>query len=160
MRDKPALPFADYFEMLRGLTGMKPAAADAAGASMAALDPNEIDKKIAELETVLLWVRAQQGALELSIKTLEFQRNMLRELGAGPSPELAKTASENIAKLAQQFNPATWAWNNLQSVMTKPEATPTSSSTSKSASKSASKRTMKPSSKSASKPTSKRSVKK
>jgi hypothetical protein len=95
--------------MLKGLTGMSGEAA------MPALDPVEIDKKIRELETVLMWVRAQQGALELSIKTLEFQRNMLNEIGIGKSPQAnAPSNAEALAKMAQQLNPAAWAWNNLQ----------------------------------------------
>jgi hypothetical protein len=72
------------------------------------LDPKEIEKKIAELETVEHWLKANLTMLQLSIKSLEYQRAMLEggekaaaafkgEGGAPPSPP----------------NPAMWAWNMM-----------------------------------------------
>ena len=37
------------------------------------LDPKEIEKKIAELETVEHWLKANLNMLQLSIKSLEYQ---------------------------------------------------------------------------------------
>jgi hypothetical protein len=72
------------------------------------LDPKEIERKIAELATVEHWLKANLTMLQLSIKSLEYQRAMLEggekaaaafkgEGGAPPSPP----------------NPAMWAWNMM-----------------------------------------------
>ena len=42
------------------------------------LDPKEIEKKIAELETVEHWLKANLNMLQLTIKSLEYQRAMLK----------------------------------------------------------------------------------
>ena len=73
------------------------------------LDAKELEKKIAELETVEHWLKANLGMLQLSIKTLEYQRQMVKggerikaamEEGKAPQPP-----GEELP------NPAMWAWN-------------------------------------------------
>jgi hypothetical protein len=70
------------------------------------LDPKEIDKKISELEVVEHWLKANLNMLQLSIKSLEFQKGMLKggekvraSLGEGEGGEAP--------------NPAMWAWNMM-----------------------------------------------
>jgi hypothetical protein len=70
------------------------------------LDPKEIEKKISELEVVEHWLKANLNMLQLSIKSLEYQRAMLKggerlmgEASAGEGEEMA--------------NPALWAWNTM-----------------------------------------------
>ena len=57
------------------------------------LDPKEIDKKISELEVVEHWLKANLNMLQLSIKSLEYQKAML--------------------KGGEMENPAMWAWNMM-----------------------------------------------
>jgi hypothetical protein len=75
------------------------------------LDAKELEKKIAELEAVEHWLKANLGMLQLSIKSLEYQRQMVKggerikaAMGEGqPQP----TAGEEAP------NPAMWAWNMM-----------------------------------------------
>jgi len=75
------------------------------------LDAKELEKKIAELETVEHWLKANLNMLQLSIKSLEYQRQMVKggermkaamEEGRAPEP-----AGEEVP------NPALWAWNMM-----------------------------------------------
>ncbi|HET7728641.1 MAG TPA: PhaM family polyhydroxyalkanoate granule multifunctional regulatory protein [Usitatibacter sp.] len=78
------------------------------------LDPKELEKKIAELQTVEHWLKANLNMLQLTVKSLEYQRAMLkggekfqqsmREGQAAPAP----------GEGAQQApNPAMWAWDMM-----------------------------------------------
>jgi hypothetical protein len=69
------------------------------------LDPNEIEKKIAELEVVEHWLKANLNLLRLSIQSLEYQRSMLE--GGG------KAAAAMRGEGAEAPNPAMWAWNMM-----------------------------------------------
>jgi hypothetical protein len=71
------------------------------------LDPKEIEKKIAELETVEHWLRANLNMLQISIKSLEYQRAMLK---GGEKAREALQGKESGGE-AQIPNPALWAWN-------------------------------------------------
>lgn len=73
------------------------------------LDPKEIEKKIAELETVEHWLKANLNMLQLSIKSLEFQRDMLKggEKARGAMGEAPGAAAGEMP------NPALWAWNMM-----------------------------------------------
>ena len=71
------------------------------------LDPKEIEKKIAELETVEHWLRANLNMLQISIKSLEYQRAMLK--GGEKAREVLQ--GKESGGEAQIPNPALWAWN-------------------------------------------------
>lgn len=71
------------------------------------LDPAEIDKKIGELETVEHWLRANLNLLQLSIKSLEYQRDLLK------GGEKAAAAMQGEGQAADAPNPAMWAWNMM-----------------------------------------------
>ena len=73
------------------------------------LDPKEIEKKISELEVVEHWLKANLNMLQLSIKSLEFQKGMLR------GGEKAREAMEQAggAEGEDMPNPAMWAWNMM-----------------------------------------------
>jgi hypothetical protein len=146
----PSSPFAgfpDYFAMLNAMAGpltqvaaaftskaATDAAADAASRVMPSFDPEEIEKKIRDLEIVLVWLRAQVGAVEISVKTLEMQRDFLRAMKSEPaktetsSPETASdavrdsvsaaasvagaaasSAMQQFGELTSALNPAKWA---------------------------------------------------
>jgi len=71
------------------------------------LDPKEIDKKIAELETVEHWLKANMNMLQLSIKSLEYQKAMLK------GGERVKAAMSEAGEGGEMPNPALWAWNMM-----------------------------------------------
>ena len=71
------------------------------------LDPKEIEKKIAELETVEHWLKANLNMLQLSIKSLEYQKAMLK------GGERMKAAMEETPGEGEMPNPAMWAWNMM-----------------------------------------------
>ena len=68
------------------------------------LDPKEIDKKIGELEVVEHWLKANLNMLSLTIKSLQFQRDLLK------GGEKAIKDSQESGEIA---NPAMWAWNMM-----------------------------------------------
>jgi hypothetical protein len=73
-----------------------------------ALDPKEVDRKIAELETVEHWLKANLAMLQLSIKSLEYQRALLK----GGEKAASVMQGEGDAEGAPP-NPAMWAWNMM-----------------------------------------------
>jgi hypothetical protein len=68
------------------------------------LDPKELERKIAELEVVEHWLKANVNMVALTIKSLQFQRDMIR-------------GGEKVMKDAESSgdvpNPAMWAWNMM-----------------------------------------------
>ncbi len=110
--NKPELP--NYFDMLQSF--MQPfgqAAQSGALPAFPVLDVKELERKIGELETVLVWLKAQAGAVELSVETMKMQLGWLKEMKV--SAESGKSQSpEDLAKMAQAMNPALWAWNVMQ----------------------------------------------
>jgi hypothetical protein len=81
------------------------------------LDAKEIERRLAELQTVDQWLRANLNMLQLSIKSLEYQRALLkggekfrekmRESG-GPPGAMDPAAGEGAPP-----NPAMWAWEMM-----------------------------------------------
>jgi hypothetical protein len=112
-----ASPFPNYFELFQNIANplMANAAANpAANPAAMMLDPREIERKVHELQTVLAWLKAQVGLVEMSLQTLEYQKSFIEQMGAGSAkagdaPDLAE-----LAKTAAAMNPALWAWNLLQ----------------------------------------------
>jgi hypothetical protein len=68
------------------------------------LDPKELERKIAELEVVEHWLKANVNMVALTIKSLQFQRDMIK-------------GGEKVMKDAEDSgeipNPAMWAWNMM-----------------------------------------------
>ena len=147
--DKPASgmapAFPNYFELFQNIASPFMAsnannpASNVAAMMMATLDSKEIERKSRELETVLMWLKAQVGVVEMSIKTLEYHKDFLTKMAANPMPMPASVASPDVrsadaevkpseqvkekiqppdlaqlAKTAAAMNPALWAWNLLQ----------------------------------------------
>ena len=71
------------------------------------LDPAEIEKKIGELQVVEHWLRANLGMLQMSIKSLEYQRSMLK------GGEKANAALADASPRGATPNPAQWAWDMM-----------------------------------------------
>ena len=68
-------------------------------------DAKELEKKISELEVVEHWLRANLNMLQLTIKSLQFQRDMLK------GGEKARAATSQAGEEGEPPNPAMWAWN-------------------------------------------------
>ena len=68
------------------------------------LDPKELDRKITELEVVEHWLKANVNMVALTIKSLQFQRDMIK--GGEKVMKDAEAAGEVP-------NPAMWAWNMM-----------------------------------------------
>src|SRR5215207_6743027 len=67
------------------------------------LDVKELERKIGELEVVEHWLKANVNMVNLTIKSLQFQRDMLK-------------GGENVMAEAEKGeipNPAMWAWNMM-----------------------------------------------
>ena len=71
------------------------------------LDVKEVEKKISELETVENWLKASLNMLQLTIKSLEYQRAMLKP------GEKARESADRGAGRDDAANPAMWAWNMM-----------------------------------------------
>jgi hypothetical protein len=69
------------------------------------LDSRELDKKIAELEVVEHWLKANVNMVALTIKSLQFQRDLVK----GGEKAMQDTESDS----GEIPNPAMWAWNMM-----------------------------------------------
>jgi len=105
---KPVTP-QDMFDLWQKM--VNPGAYPLQSLMFPVLDAKELEKKIAELETVEHWLKANLNMLQLSIKSLEYQREMVKggermkaamEEGRAPGP-----AGDEVP------NPAMWAWNMM-----------------------------------------------
>jgi hypothetical protein len=72
------------------------------------LDAKELQKKIAELATVEHWLKANLTMLQLSIKSLEYQRAMIEG-----GERAAKAFQGEDGAPPPPPNPAMWAWNMM-----------------------------------------------
>jgi len=106
---KPVTP-QDMFDLWQKM--VNPGAYPLQSLMFPVLDAKELEKKIAELQVVEHWLKANLNMLQLSIKSLEYQRQMVQ------GGERIKAAMEEGAKKAPAEeseipNPALWAWNMM-----------------------------------------------
>jgi hypothetical protein len=83
---------------------------------MPSLSPEELEKKISELKSVHGWLQTNLGVLDVTIKSLEYQKALM-----SPSSE-----SSEKATLAENpfLDPKNWPWNFVNNAeKTEPEAT-------------------------------------
>jgi peptidoglycan hydrolase CwlO-like protein len=71
-------------------------------------DVKELEKKISELETVEHWLRANLNMLQMTIKTLQYQKDLLQPGEKARSSAAAPSVEDAMA------NPAMWAWEMMQ----------------------------------------------
>ena len=76
------------------------------------LDPKEVEKKIAELDVVEHWLKANVSMLQLSRQSLQYQLAMLKG-GEKFQEEIASQGKKAKAAPGDAANPATWAWNMM-----------------------------------------------
>jgi hypothetical protein len=113
---KPVTP-QDMFDLWQKM--VNPGAYPLQSLMFPVLDPVELEKKIAELEVVEHWLKANTGMVRLTMQSLQFQLALLKggekaaealkHPGAGAKPE----APEAPEAPEQVPNPAMWAWNMM-----------------------------------------------
>lgn len=103
---KPVTP-QDVFDMWQKM--VNPSAYPLQSLMFAALDPKEIQKKIAELETVEHWLKANVNMLQLTIKSLQYQLAMLK----GGEKAQQVLAGKDQPGEGEVPNPAAWAWKMM-----------------------------------------------
>ena len=94
----------EMFEMFQRM--VNPMAFPMQGLLMGGLKIEDIDKKISELNTVRHWLNTNLGMLDLTIKTLEYQKALLTPAGPAAANEVK---AENPLS-----NPALWPWNLMR----------------------------------------------
>ena len=82
----PQNPFMpqDPFEMFRRLWG--PLGVPIPGMAMPTLDPQEVDKRIADLRSVEAWLAMNLNMVKFSIQGLELQKSALQAMRAAGEP--------------------------------------------------------------------------
>ena len=107
---KPVTP-QDMFDMWQKM--VNPGAYPLQSLMFPVLDPKELEKKIHDLEVVEHWLKANLSMLQLTIKSLQYQRAMLK--GGEKFQEEMASSGEAAKKPADAIpdNPATWAWNMM-----------------------------------------------
>ena len=111
---KPVTPH-DMFDMWQKM--VNPGAYPLQSLMFPVLDPNELEKKINDLEVVEHWLNANLNLLQLTIKSLQYQRAMLKggekfQEEMASNNEANKPGAEPAAEVSSD-NPAMWAWNMM-----------------------------------------------
>lgn len=91
----------EVFEMFQKM--INPMAFPLQSLMTTALSPEELDKKILELNTVKHWLETNASMLELTVKSLEYQKALLTATNEGAK------AMENMPE-NPLLNPALWPW--------------------------------------------------
>ena len=110
---KPVTP-QDMFDMWQKM--VNPGGYPLQSLMFPVLDAKEIERKIAELEAVEHWLRTNINMLQLTIKSLQYQRAMLKGGEKFQQEMAAGAAAMQAGGEAQQEeapNPALWAWNMM-----------------------------------------------
>ena len=102
---KPVTP-QDVFDMWQKM--VNPGAYPLQSLMFPVLDAKEIQKKIAELETVEHWLNANVNMLKLTIQSLQYQLAMIK--GGEKAQEILSGPEAKPEDLA---NPAAWAWKMM-----------------------------------------------
>lgn len=111
----------DYFALFQSMFTPGGPASAAQSPTMppmfAMLDPKELERKIGELDTVLSWLKATTGMIEMSLQTMKYQQSLLNSLAESKgqqAPAAQQPNMEELAKMAGAMNPALWAFNMMQ----------------------------------------------
>ena len=97
-------PFAGMMGAVPGMPGMAGMAGMGSGGAgafdpkqfMKALDPVEIDRRIQDLRAVEAWMKLSLSGLEMSIKTMEMQRDAYASFN-----KMSESASKTVTEGAQ-----------------------------------------------------------
>ena len=99
-------PFAGMMGAVPGMPSAAPGGFDPQH-FMKALDPVEIDRRIQDMRAVESWMKLSLSGLEMSIKTMEMQRdayasfNKMSESATQTMKESASAATESVKRAAR-----------------------------------------------------------
>jgi hypothetical protein len=127
---KPVTP-QDMFELWQRM--VNPGAYPLQSLMFPVLDPKELEKKIAELQVVEHWLKANVNMVQMTMKSLQFQLAMLKggEKGLQAYAQGAKAASTGGEAPAQGAakneaspppHPAMWMWDLMTQAAQQPAA--------------------------------------
>ena len=125
---KPVTP-QDMFDLWQKM--VNPGAYPLQSLMFPVLDSKEIEKKLAELEVVEHWLKANVNMLQLTMKTLQYQLAMLKggekaqEVYAAMGKEAKAAKGDAQPKDPEPLNPAMWAWNMMADAAKAPAPTAT-----------------------------------
>ncbi len=102
---KPVTPH-DMFDLWQKM--VNPSAYPLQSLMFPVMDAKELEKKILELEAVEHWLKANLGMLQLTIKSLQYQRALLKG-----GEKMRDAMEEGAASSEEAPNPAMWAWNMM-----------------------------------------------
>ena len=108
MAAKPVTP-QDMFDLWQKM--VNPGAYPLQSLMFPVLDAKELEKKVAELQAVEHWLKANLNMLQLTIKSLHFQRSMVKG-----GEKVAKAMGDSAKPEQPQEeapNPAMWAWDMM-----------------------------------------------
>jgi len=106
---KPVTP-QDMFDMWQKM--VNPGAYPLQSLMFPVLDAKELEKKIAEMEAVEHWLKANLSMLQLTIRSLQYQRAMLKG-GEKFREKLGEREGAEPPPGTAPENPAMWAWNMM-----------------------------------------------
>lgn len=88
------------------------------GMAMPTLDPQEVEKRIADLRSIEAWLSMNLNMVRFSIQGLELQKSALNAMHAGTQAPAAGGAEQG------GVNPMLWPWSLMQQAMTEPKNEP------------------------------------
>jgi len=100
----------DPFEMFRRLWG--PLGVPVPGMAMPTLDPDEVEKRIADLRSVEGWLGMNLNMVKLSIQGLEMQKLALQAMRVS-----ADAAGDQSSPAQGAMNQMLWPWAAMQQAM-------------------------------------------
>ena len=100
---------------------VNPSAYPLQGLMFPVLDPKELERKIGELEVVEHWLKANVNMVQLTIKSLQFQRAMLKG-GEAAADVLKNPGATDGAEDVP--NPASWPWSFMAQPGKEPKPSP------------------------------------
>ncbi len=110
----------DPFETFRRLWG--PLGMPVPGMAMPTLDPEEVEKRIADLRSVETWLTLNLNMVRLSVQGLEVQKAALQAMrGNVDAAKAAAAGAETLASMTKAAgaaeNPMLWPWSMMQQAM-------------------------------------------
>ena len=105
---KPVTP-QDMFDMWQKM--VNPGAYPLQSLMFPVLDAKEIEKKIAELEVVEHWLKANVNMIQLTVRSLQYQLALLK--GGEKAQEVFAESKPGEAADGEAPNPAMWAWDMM-----------------------------------------------
>ena len=116
----------DPFEMFRRLWG--PLGLPVPGMAMPTLDPQEIEKRLADLRSIDTWLSMNLNMVRLSIQGLEVQKSALLAMraaaGAGATAAEGQGAGASATGGLIDANLLLWPWTLVQQAMSARTASP------------------------------------